>query len=846
MVLISGNPRTVLHLTEADKLPPNSMSRKLEDQFHLSEITFLAAEATLQTARKKASVKKQFLGGEKFSHEDCRDKNEIHPGEQHQHVAWCLAGGGDDQTQGVGIFSLGQTLRGEQVHQDDAVWERDQRRHGVQPGVQGEEQQLVADKKEHKVLRLRGGAPDVGTCCESICPMQSNKLCETCGHHVCFVHSISVDAYIMCGHCDDRESSDSEEMFESIPLEEISEDDDDNEEEMRKCENCKIECKYLIPHLKQKNSAGCRDFYFRKYLKEFSPNVSDNLKTLGRIVNNQRKTEKQRLKRLNKEYRDKIKNDQQEARHRKKIDPNNMIKEYEAKVEGIMSKHCEACKSYVSPKDAGTVRKESCHYSEDAPIFVCKWCVTIEQDLERWMTLGLNDDEQDAEYQIWARENFSLPKKMSSLRKIITSNDHPHNVGVLIFNENLRRYYVAFPVTNADGGETRIEESLDGYENNDPMVLLPETFLEDVVIETVSKEVFELASRCSQIDFVDLMSIFFKDRLKKMNFAKRSRINRNVEYRKGSISENKLSLMDANSMKGALENIRGTTDYLTKHRNETQFKQWQNGTTNIRFSYAVFNGFQSIHTDSIMAKCILQTKGYHFASLQKENEENKPAKEYRLQCCVDCDPFDCDRQDHHPTALEKVQSSPQDVDPLSVSRFLSEKVTAFINKCVEPIATDYDLFLLFDRPTGQDAGVGLPADSGFAPDSGFSLSGHIWIDKLTQCNTSDEKLPTGEDVIPWVLKKENLKQMLGDGFGGAEVIQKFVDWPDQLYSCENESITSITAKRVDSIEAKSLREMSIFEAIFSCGKNLKMFWTSQSVKLIDTTDPRKVCNITSI
>ena len=132
------------------------------------------------------------------------------------------------------------------------------------------------------------------------------------------------------------------------------------------------------------------------------------------------------------------------------------------------------------------------------------------------------------------------------------------------------------------------------------------------------------------------------------------------------------------------------------------------------------------------------------------------------------------------------------------------------------------------------------------PDSGFSLSGHVWIDKLTQFNTSDEKLPTGEDVIPWVLRKENLKQMLGDGFGGAEVIQKFVDWPDQLYSCENESITSITAKRVDLFEANSLREMSIFEAIFSCGENLKMFWTSQSVKLIDTTDPRKVCNITSI
>ena len=57
MQLISGNSRAVQHLTEADELPPNSMSGKLEDPFEISEVTLLAAEATVQTARKKATVK---------------------------------------------------------------------------------------------------------------------------------------------------------------------------------------------------------------------------------------------------------------------------------------------------------------------------------------------------------------------------------------------------------------------------------------------------------------------------------------------------------------------------------------------------------------------------------------------------------------------------------------------------------------------------------------------------------------------------------------------------------------------------------------------------------------------
>ena len=807
------------------------------------------------TVQDLTEAERDLTEAERESNDQCQSIQPEVQG-QHQHVERSLSGVGDDQT--LGVISLGQTMRElhanrltrECIQQDSSVLNQCERDHqclGIQPGDQGQHHH-VEQGEEHQHLTdhkaLRGGAPDGSTCCESICPLHSNTLCETCDHHVCFVHSIDADNYVVCGHCDETEA-----LSESIPPEEELREDDglsetnNNEEEMRKCDNCDMECKYLIPHLKKKNSAGCREFYFKKYLKEFSPNVSDNLKILGRILGNHRKIEQQRLRRLNKDYREKMNSDQHDARIRKRVDPNNMTTDYHAAVEAILSRYCEACANYLSPKDVETVPRESCLYREDGPVFVCKYCKTMEKDLERWMTLGVNDDELEKEYQIWAKDNFSLAKKLSSLQKAITRNEHPNNVGVLIFDKNLRRYYVVFPSLKSDCDEIRIEESLECCDNNDPMVLLPETFLEDVIIETVSKEEYDLASRSNQIDFVNLMSLLFNDRLNQMNYAKRSRISRNAEIRKGLISENKLQLMEANSMKGALGNIRGTTDYVTKHRNETKFKQWQNGKTNIRFSYAVFNGFQSIHTDSIMAKCILQTKGHHFASMQKEDDENKSAKEYRLKCCVECDPFECELQDDHPTALEKVRSSPQDVDPLSVCRFLSEKISLFIKRCVEPIAKDYDLFLLFDRPSGPDVAVGLPADSGFAPDSGFSLSGHIWIDKLTVNNTADAQLPTGEDLIPEVLRKDNLTKLLGDGFGGAEVIQKFADWPDQLYTCENEDITNITAQRFDADEVSSLREMSIFEAIFSSGRNLKMAWTTQSVTLIDTSDPRKVYSI---
>ena len=96
------------------------------------------------------------------------------------------------------------------------------------------------------------------------------------------------------------------------------------------------------------------------------------------------------------------------------------------------------------------------------------------------------------------------------------------------------------------------------------------------------------------------------------------------------------------------------------------------------------------------------------------------------------------------------------------------------------------------------------------------------------------------NLIPEILRKENLVQHLGNGYGGSQVVQHFVTWPDHLYSLEKETITSTTMNRLTENETSDMRQVSIFEAIFYGGRGLKTSWSSQSVKLINSTDPRKV------
>ena len=610
-------------------------------------------------------------------------------------------------------------------------------------------------------------------------------------------------------------------------------------EEDRLCEHCKIKIKSLIPHVKQKAYNKCKDYYFDKYLKNPSENVAENWKTLGTIVNNQRKNEKQRLRRLNKEYRDKMRQDQMERRQQKKCDVNVMAREYSNSINAIMSRQCAACNCFVSPQFTEAVSEDHNLYDENDQILICKWCSKMESEMDRWMKLGGVDEELELEYQTWARENFSVDKKICSLKNKIRRNDHPQNVGILVFNEKNRRHFVAYPNINADTSCISIEQIKDGVIRNEPTVLLPETCPEKDCLETVSREECELASRMSRIDLIDQLSVVFKDRLAKMQQARNYRMERNKDIVNGRLGNGEIFVINSESTEGCLRDIKGTKDQLKKERNENEFKQCQNGLTNIQLSYTVFDSFQSVHSDPTLALCIVRSRGYNISSMEKYNEEDKAIIEHRLQCRDGCDPFLCQFQAHHPTPQEMLQINPEEIEPLTVCRYLSEKINIFIKTCVEPVAKDYDLFILFDRPSGPDGEGGLSPGSGFAPDSGFCLSGHIWIDALTDYNISGEKIPAEVNLIPEILRKENLVQYLGNGYGGSQVVQHFVTWPDHLYSFEKENITSTTMNRLTENETSDMRQVSIFEAIFYGGRGLKTSWSSQSVKLINSTDPRK-------
>ena len=202
-------------------------------------------------------------------------------------------------------------------------------------------------------------------------------------------------------------------------------------------------------------------------------------------------------------------------------------------------------------------------------------------------------------------------------------------------------------------------------------------------------------------------------------------------------------------------------------------------------------------------------------------------REYRLCCSKECDPFNCCKQDYHPCPLEKLKSYQDVIDPLTVSRFINEKVIAFINKCIKPTAKEYSLFLMFNRPSGPNG------------DSSIRLCGHIWIDELSTFNSSGEKMPEGVDFIPDVLNENSLKVFLGNHDGYAQIVEDYVNWPDHLY--DNEKISAETLLHLQCSELISFRETSIFEFIFCSARNFTLAWASQSVCNVDTVDPRTDC-----
>ena len=530
-----------------------------------------------------------------------------------------------------------------------------------------------------------------------------------------------------------RGGAQSEDSTDDEDLEDENRNDENQEERtpetVKRCIYCKQPIKSTIPHLNKEGNERCKEEYLKQY------NAKD-IKTLQKRF----KTQNQKRKRSHDDYRLQMNKARKESRNENIVDDMKSFKEFFNSIEGILSEKCQGCQAFVSRQHVKILADGDKLYEDlmleeliedNDKIYICKWCNKIQNDLLRWLDMGGEDEEYLKEYKDWAYKTFTLDNKLSTMLNNLNRIDKSASIGMNIFNDYEGRHSVVFPFVNYNGVKIEIEENQDGIRKLEPTILLPQELFEEDITDSLSKQEVELANRSLDLDFLNLLNVLIKDRLGIMKSCKTMRQARNSETKKGMVENNQVELNEIDSLKGCLSKVKGTQEYQSQQIENIKFRQCQNGYKNIKFRWIVFSGYQHIQTDPYLAVCLLKQNGHIIKFLEKPNEDGVPNRDYRVCCQVDCDPFNCNRQLYHPTALEKLKTSECAINPLVVARFIHGRIQAFVNKVVRPRAKDYSLFLCFDRPTSQDG------------DSGFWLCGNIWVEDLDFYNSSGQPI---EDV----------------------------------------------------------------------------------------------------
>ena len=581
-----------------------------------------------------------------------------------------------------------------------------------------------------------------------------------------------------------------------------------NQTDEKFCLFCNASVKTYIPHLK-KNS-NCINFYFNKFEL-----------TLGSYEEKLEKL-KERLKVSEQAKRRERKDRKEEGINRRKHnqDSVNCLDSFKNMVETIMSTVCTICDSHVSPKYSIKTDRNHPLHEEYGNIFICKWCDRIQKNITAtWSSI------KNVTTAKWVKENVTLRKRISSLKEPLTSTKVPSNVGHLTYTKNNKLSMVLYPIHDKECCKNVDPPLNEQTAINDPTILIADEIFPENPIQTVSRDLAELAARSSYRNIERLFSILYMDRHKLISSYDNRRNNRNQLSKEGKFFEGKLILNDVTSMKGCLSQVRGSNDFWEQNIRDLQFSQLQNGTTNIQICWTVYPGRGGIVSDKLLALCILRVNGYQFASTVQRGLL-KDSREYRLCCEIGCDPFKCMRQTYHPDPLEVFNSYKGEVGALTVSRYVSEKVNAFINKCVRPNSKQFSLFLAFNRPT---------KDSG---DSSIQLCGHIWTEQLSNYDITETTLLKEAAMIPDVFKEETLKEVFGDHGGCIKVVHDLVSWPKYKY--EAGGVTPETLQHIQISEHQSLRETSIWEFILSSARNFELKWRSQAVVYVNTGDPLKI------
>ena len=572
------------------------------------------------------------------------------------------------------------------------------------------------------------------------------------------------------------------------------------------CDVCRKPYSYLIPHLKK--NPDCEQTYFDLH-------SVTSLTGLASVM----KGEAQTIRRQNEKYRQDMNKKQKEQRQVKKVNLALAKKDYFSEISQILDTMCQGCKAFFNGKDLIQINPDhmlftelDCDKSLDM-VWICTNCLEIfDKIMMKKETLG---DE-------WSRQ-ISLLSEIQKIKKTYMGNHHPANVGVKMLITDAGRKTIFYPLVNSKSIVLDTVKLETGKRDLDVSVLLPQDIFEEELEESVNYQLeAEMASRQHDSPVRNLIGILYYDRLKKIQEMRKQKEKRNIEIRIGKKSNKFVSLVDTNPLEGCLRNLKGAKDYLEESRENTIFRQMQNGVNNVQFVWPVFGG--EIETDEL-AMAHLHQMGYTFASKEITNEDGKVIKNFKT-CCkggiTKCDPFNCAHQRAHYTPLKQFKDMKVPGNPTTICRFVDKQISIFVNKLIKPITTDYDVFVFFKR------------------DGQILISGLLWFSALSlhamQCDTVPDR-----GILPDLFKDDKtFTELFGENCVGViQLNDRLLEYPVTLY--EDSMIAQDTKDNVQYQELENCRECSLLEMVYCCSRDLKLQFPSQATVFINTQDPRKVC-----
>ena len=303
------------------------------------------------------------------------------------------------------------------------------------------------------------------------------------------------------------------------------------------CLFCNAKVKTYIPHLKR--NSNCMNFYFNK----FDLSIGSYEEKIEKLKHKLKMAEQSKRRAVKDRKEETVKRNYERRNYNQ--NSVNCLNSFTNIVETILSTFCKTCDCYVSPQSLIKVDESHPLFEEYGKISICKWCDVFQKDITA--TWSAIDNEATAR---WLKENITLKKKIFSLNKSLNSRNIPSNVGHITFTINGRLSMVGYPVVNKEHLEN-VDPPLNEHSRiNHPTVLLADEFFIENPIQTVSRELAELAAKSFNSNIEKLFSILYYDRHEIISSCKNRRNRENELKKEGRFFDGQLILNQVTNMKG--------------------------------------------------------------------------------------------------------------------------------------------------------------------------------------------------------------------------------------------------------------------------------------------------------